>query len=735
MRKLSILLSIAIVFYQFPFSASVSAQKTTRQIKSSDKYAAKLRAFEDFVARQMERDRIPGMTIGFVKDDYKWIKGFGYADLENKVPAKPESSYQTASILKGMTAVAILQLAERGKINLDAEVQTYVSYFPKKKFPITVRQLLGHLGGISHYKNEWEKYNKEPKTTKETIAIFADYDLVAEPGTKFSYSTYGYDLLGAVIEEVSQKLYGDYMRENVWQPLGMNATRMDNAIDFIPNRVKGYQYFDGGEKNALFGEVKNAEFIDFSTRFAAGGARTTVEDMLKFGQAMNEGKLLSKESLELTRTAPVTRDGRLSGFPNTGGYAMGGMLLELNGRFCVFYNGGQHGTSTSIFSFPAENLTVAFAMNIQNSRGMAYFQKLFQLITDEPLLWSVYTGDKASDEQFSAMQNVFGWGMSYFDIRRKQLGTNQKELTDAFAYFNKYADREFLASNHEEASKKISDGQQPFAGQPFTKLGSFMAQKLYEKYGVQTLKSHHAAGAISFFNDYIEMYKSESSYPKELRFGANFETTLARWNDSWRRTNTEYVRRVSITPETDFETIERQLRKTFAGAEVYPDLGLNAFNTGANGLNFFNTVQQLILKGDVQKAVRVGQLAVELYPQSDLSNTALAIGKIVSGEKDRAQVLLKKSSAIDGSGAASADNLNFVAYDFASAGKPEIGLELLKAAAQLYPKEANLYDSLGEFYLRKGEKEQAVKFYKKALQLNPNSANAKRMLKELNAQP
>jgi tetratricopeptide (TPR) repeat protein len=231
------------------------------------------------------------------------------------------------------------------------------------------------------------------------------------------------------------------------------------------------------------------------------------------------------------------------------------------------------------------------------------------------------------------------------------------------------------------------------------------------------------------------MYKNEPAFPKDLRFGEEFETTLARWNDSWRKTNVEFVRRISITPETDFEAIERQLKRAFAGAEVYPDLGLNAFNTGANGLNFFNTVQQLILKGNVQKAVRAGQLAVELYPQSDLSNAALAIGKIAGGEKDSAQMLLKKSSAIDARGAASADNLNFAAYDFASAGKPEIGLELLKAAAQLYPKEANLYDSLGEFYLRKGERKEALKFYKKVLELNPNSTNAKRMLKELNAQP
>jgi CubicO group peptidase (beta-lactamase class C family)/tetratricopeptide (TPR) repeat protein len=733
MKQLLVLILIVGLFCQFPLTAN--GQKENKQVKiAGGKYADKLRKFEEFVTSQIQRDRIPGMTIGFIKDDYKWIKGFGYADLENKIPAKPDSAYQTASIFKGLTSVAILKLAEQGKINLDAEVQTYVPYFPKKKFPVTIRQLLAHLGGISHYKNEWEKYNKEPKTTRETIAIFADYDLVAEPGTKFSYSTYGYDLLGAVIEEVTKQPYGDYMRENVWKPLGMNATRMDNHIEFIPNRVRGYQYFDNGEKNAIFGEVRNAEFIDFSTRFAAGGGRTTVEDMLNFGDGMNKGKLLSKESRDLTHTSPVTKDGRISGFSGTAGYNMGALLVDFNGRFCVFYNGGQNGTSTSIYTFPSENLTIAFATNIQSNRGLPYLARLFQLIMDEPMGVSAYTGNQTSDDQFSAMQNVFNWGMSYFDIRRKPVTENPKELAEAFTYFNKYAGREFLTSSREEAIKKINEGRQPFAGQPFTKLGSFMAQRLAEKYGVEKLKSYHSAGAIPFLNDYIETYKNDPGFPKEFRFNEPFEVMISGWNQSWQKTNTEYVRSISITPETDFQAVGQQLKRTFAGAETYPDLGLNAYFTNAYGSNFFNTVRQLVFTGDIQKAVKVGELAVELYPQSDFSITALALAKMTAGDREAAQMLFRKASEMRVDGAAGAGNLNSMAYNFATAGKPDVGLELLKAAVELYPKEANLYNSLGEFYSRKGQRDEAVKSYKKEMELNPNSASAKKALEKLGTQ-
>ena len=108
-------------------------------VQPADKYADKLRVFEEFVRNQMEENKILGLTIGFYKDDYTWVNGFGYADLENKVPAKAESAYRLASITKTFTSAAILQLAEKGKINLDAEIQIYVPYYPKQQWPVTVR--------------------------------------------------------------------------------------------------------------------------------------------------------------------------------------------------------------------------------------------------------------------------------------------------------------------------------------------------------------------------------------------------------------------------------------------------------------------------------------------------------------------------------------------------------------------------------------------------------------------
>ena len=373
MKILSVFL--AICFFSDVQVCPVAAQiPQSSQKQTADKYADKLDGFEGFVRQQMEKNKIPGLTIGFIKDDYVWVKGFGYADLENKTPAKAESAYRFASVQKSMTAVAVLQLVEQGKMNLDAEIQTYVPYFPKKKYPITVRQLLGHLGGIPHYVNrETEQHIKEHKTTREAIAIFENFDLVAEPGTRYSYSSYGYNLLGAAIEGASKQPYADYMREHIWQPLGMNGTQMDDPIAIIPNRVHGYQLVNG--------EVRNSEFIDVSSRFAAGGTRGTVIDLLKFLKGMNDGKLLSKENMNLVYTPMKTPDGQLTA------YAMGWQIPPFKNRRSIVTNdGGQQETRTFILNFPEKNFAIAFAMNLEADVYAPLIFQLYEIVLNEKLV-------------------------------------------------------------------------------------------------------------------------------------------------------------------------------------------------------------------------------------------------------------------------------------------------------------------------------------------------------------
>ena len=313
--------------------------------------------FERRVRATMSAEAIPGMTAGFARGATQWVRGYGYADLENKVPATAISAYRYASVQKPMTAVAVLQLVERGKIDLDADIREYVPYFPNKGHRITPRQLLGHIAGIPDYASEANEHLTEHKTTREAIALFADRALIAEPGTRFKYTSYGYNLLGAAIETASGKPYADYMRDQVWGPAGMTSTRMEDPAVLIPNRVRGYRFVDG--------QVRNSEFVDVSSRFAAGASRGTVPDLLRFGTALSEGRLISPASMALMRTPMRTRDGKIAGFPRTDGYAMGWSVLG-QGKDCVlFHDGGQPETRTMLIVSPEARLTVASAQNYE----------------------------------------------------------------------------------------------------------------------------------------------------------------------------------------------------------------------------------------------------------------------------------------------------------------------------------------------------------------------------------
>ena len=349
--------------------------------RPDEPYAAKLRDFEAAVRAEMQKSRIPGLTIGFVKDDFLWVEGFGSSDLENETPATERSAYRYASVQKSMTAVAVLQLVEQGRMDLDAEIQTYVPYFPRKPHPVTVRQLLGHLGGIPHYVDRAkEQHIKEHRTTREAVAIFENFPLVAEPGTKWVYSSYGYNLLGVAIEGASKQPYADYMREHVWQPAGMTDTRMDDPLVLIPHRVRGYQLVNG--------EIRNSEFIDISSRFAAGGTRGTVPDLLRFMKALNDGKLLSPQSIRTLYTPMVTRAGERTGFPGTEGYAMGWNVVKQPSGLVYMNDGGQQETRTFILNVPEKHFAIAFAMNIESDDIAPVYLQLYEAILGEPFVFA-----------------------------------------------------------------------------------------------------------------------------------------------------------------------------------------------------------------------------------------------------------------------------------------------------------------------------------------------------------
>jgi CubicO group peptidase (beta-lactamase class C family)/Flp pilus assembly protein TadD len=647
---------------------------------------AQLEGFREFIRSQMDRDQIPGMTIGYISWNNNaedlWVQGFGYSDLENKVTAKPESAYRLGSISKPLTAAAVLQLAEQGKIDLDAEVQKYVPYFPKKKWPVTIRQLLGHLGGISHYQNyDVEGRIKEHKNTREAIAIFENFDLVGQPGT-YTYSSYGYNLLGAAVEGASGMSFGEYMQKNIWDPLKMKDTRLDDPDAVIPNRARGYRLMNG--------EIKNSEFVDVSSRFGAGGTRSTVPDLLKFAKELASGKILPSKTVDVMFTSMITNDQHFSD------YGMGWGMLPINGRFAVAHTGSQAETRTVIYLFPEEHIAIAAFCNQEDVSPAPYARRLFELLQNERWNASAYTRENMNI--YKTLEAVFNSGLSYYEQHQQAMTEDPAELKKAFAYVN-----ECFKTN---SQKKIEEGRHPISGQPFEKVGSYMTARLVK--ANRKLQDYHANGPIVFTNDFITI-EHNNNFPKSI---------VKKWMDSWNSPQIVKLRDLRITEASNLAEIQQQFQKTFAAASVYPDFSRDLSNLAL----------QSARKGVKEKAIKSAEMAITHYPEVEISNAAFGSVQAAFGDEAKAISALKKAASLDPEGNASAESLSDLAYNIAMAGNIEPAVRLMNAAVKTYPSNGKLYCDLSEAYLAQEDKDKALATINKSLEMNPNLKCAKELL-------
>ncbi len=330
------------------------------------------------VSRFMASTHIPGLSVAVVENgEYEWAQGFGYADLENNVPAGEHTLYRLASISKSLTAVAALQLWERGQLDLDAPVQKYCSRFPLKPWPISTRQVLGHLGGIRHYKAGENQEDLEGGNTKHFddpiqagLNFFKDDPLVAQPGTSFHYSTQGYTLVGCVIEGASGGKYLDFMRQNILIPAQMEQTQADDRFAVIPYRTRFYQKKDSGA-------VLNADFLDSSYKIPGGGWLSSAEDMAKFEVAILNDKLIRRATRDLMWT-PLKPS---NGSEDTYGLGWSWDKHNEHGVAGVGHTGGQQGTSTAFVIAPDQREGVVVLTNMQDQDPEALAREILNILS------------------------------------------------------------------------------------------------------------------------------------------------------------------------------------------------------------------------------------------------------------------------------------------------------------------------------------------------------------------
>jgi serine beta-lactamase-like protein LACTB len=374
-------------------------------VAQTGKLAANKQAgMQTAISHFMATSKAPSVSAAVVQDgEFVWSAAFGMADLENSVPATSQTVYRLGSISKSLTATAAMELWEHGQLDLDSPVQKYCPAFPQKPWPITTRELLGHLGGIRYYRVPETPYSEsqsDPEVgntlhfengIEEGLKFFANDPLVAQPGTHFNYSTQGYTLVGCVIEGASGEKYADYVREHVLVPAGMLQTRPDDRFAIIPLRARLYSRDKSGA-------VVNAEFLDSSYKVPGGGWLSSAPDMARFEAAILSDRLMNRATRDIMWTPQIPSDGlgRMV-------YGLGWQGGTRNGVRDVGHGGSQQGASAMMLIAPDARAGVVVLINSDAAGASELAAQLLEIvlglppgdrneITVDPKLYDGYLG-------------------------------------------------------------------------------------------------------------------------------------------------------------------------------------------------------------------------------------------------------------------------------------------------------------------------------------------------------
>jgi CubicO group peptidase (beta-lactamase class C family) len=308
----------------------------------------------DAMFKEILTNNSPGAAV-LVAQNGKILfeKGYGLANIGDRVPVTPQTKFRIGSMTKQFTAAAILKLQEQGKLNLDDKLSKFIPDYPRGD-EVTIHHLLTHTSGIHNCTSKPDFLQKVGvhHTPEDWIKSFENDPYDFDPGQKWNYSNSGYVLLAFIFEKVSGEKYEDYMRETFFEPLGMTNTGVCNSSDILDHEACGYTY--------QAGQVKKALYWDMSNGYGGGNLYSTVGDLYRWNEALFNGKALNQASLEAAFTPVHVSDDNT---PRVDGYGCGFMIQKLRGLIEIAHGGGLHGFSSYMLRIPKENLTVAVLLN------------------------------------------------------------------------------------------------------------------------------------------------------------------------------------------------------------------------------------------------------------------------------------------------------------------------------------------------------------------------------------
>jgi serine beta-lactamase-like protein LACTB, mitochondrial len=357
--------------YTFVMAVSTKLHPNPKDVPSvagaapSQRWAAAVDQGRQIARAGLVGQNLPGLSVAVgVGGNIVWAEGFGWADMEKGVPVTPGMRFRIGHASKSLTSAAVGLLLEKGRLRLEEEIQTYVPEFPRKEWPVTLRQLMGHVAGVRHYESEQDSMpTAHCDRATEGLKRFADDPLRFEPDTQYGYSTFGWVLVSAAVEAAAKERLSTFMTAQVFKPLGMTATTFESSTEPMADRMTFYQRRFTGDA----GEgVVPATTVDYSC-FAGGGAiLSTPSDLVRFGMAINGGTLLQPDTVKKLQTPQLLTSGKETE------YGLGWMVEEVTlagepTRMVHHASRSLKGGTTSFMTFPARGMAVAVTANIANA--------------------------------------------------------------------------------------------------------------------------------------------------------------------------------------------------------------------------------------------------------------------------------------------------------------------------------------------------------------------------------
>jgi len=309
-------------------------------------------AIDDYINGYLERTKATGLVLGVVQDGVLVrAQGYGYANLDHRVPVHADTIFQSGSIGKMFTATAIMLMVEDGKLKLDESIRTYLPDSPQSWAPITTRHVLRHTSGLARTPS----FDlRKDYSDEELFKIFYSAKLDFAPGEKMSYSNTGYALLGLLVKKVGGEFYGDVLKKRVFAPLGMNTASVIDDRNIVPHRSAGYQLTPEGK-------VVNQDWVAPTGNSTGDGALyMTILDFAKWEAGVNARKVLKPESW-----AEVFKPAQLNS-GKTYPYGFGWFLDRYSGHESQHHSGGWQGFVTDYVRFLDTNTAIIV---LQNFRG------------------------------------------------------------------------------------------------------------------------------------------------------------------------------------------------------------------------------------------------------------------------------------------------------------------------------------------------------------------------------